>query len=279
MAWNLDLSKLQTQSNASMAGAGTASGGTAQATPQTSTSGRTSSSPSAGSFGAAPNYTEVVPPSGSGMFAQVPQYSKFNPPPPPPMFGAAIQARPQVSDTPAAPPSGEDSINTFYDSLTKQQDADWDKQQGMLQGQMAGFQREADSLNARMGGSIAGGYAGLAGSGLTRGMDEFNKASLAYNQLRQATQRDQFNALTDERQRQEEHTWDEEARTEDREQQFIQMLIDSDVPLDAVQAYTAGGGGMDAAVAAINKQEEQDKADKRAEAERWLKYFQKKHDF
>lgn len=98
-------------------------------------------------------------------------------------------------------------IKDFYGNLTKQQDADWQQQQGLLKGQMAGFQREADSLNARMGGSIAGGYAGLAGSGLNQGMNAFNKAALAYNQLRQQTGQQAFNAMLNEQQTQRGRAW------------------------------------------------------------------------
>ncbi len=124
-------------------------------------------------------------------------------------------AGPTGGDTP--PDDGSAGINTFYGNMAGQQAADWQQQQGALQGQMAGFSRQADSLNARMGGSVAGGYAGLAGQGLNQGMEQFNKASMAYNQLRQATGRDQFNALQRNSERNQEHDWDLQQRAEDAE--------------------------------------------------------------
>ncbi len=242
-----------------------------QTSPSTGFNAQTAQTNSQAGFGSKPpnfggtgtNYNEIS----LGNLPKPGSITGFNPPPPPPVFPGANTGvpTPPGSPAPAGPnaQSGADNINAFYDSLMQQQEGDWQKQQGILQNQMGGFQREADSLNARMGGSIAGGYAGLAGSGLNRGMQEFNKASLAYNQLRQATGRDKFGALQRESERQEEHTWDLERQDKDTQMRLAELALQyPDVPPEQLQAILSGEGDVSDLVTAMDQAKEKKETDR-----------------
>ena len=119
---------------------------------------------------------------------------------------AASQEEPE-----GAPAAAEDDYwaqaQAEYEGIMADDEKSWQDQQGVLQGEMAGFQREADSINARMGGSIAGGYAGLAGSALGEGMRAYNNAAQDYANRRRATQLAWLDKKVDQGQRQEEHGW------------------------------------------------------------------------
>jgi hypothetical protein len=112
-------------------------------------------------------------------------------------------------------------IEKFYQDMLGQQDTAWQGQQQALQGEMAAFGREADSLNARMGGSIAGGYAGLAGSALGSGMKAYSEAANDYQQQRSDTMMKWMDQKLQDRNRAEDRTW----TVEDRDtQNKIDML-------------------------------------------------------
>lgn len=119
---------------------------------------------------------------------------------------AASQEEPE-----GAPAAAEDDYwsqaQAEYEGIMADDEKSWQDQQGVLQGEMAGFQREADSINARMGGSIAGGYAGLAGAALGEGMRAYNNAAQDYANRRRATQLAWLDKKVDQGQRQEEHGW------------------------------------------------------------------------
>lgn len=104
-----------------------------------------------------------------------------------------------------------DDINAFHTDMTKRQDANWAGQQQQLQNQMGAGQRMAAETNARMGRSIGGGFAGLQGQAQAQGMNEMQKAWLAYQDQRNGTDRDWQSQLVNQKNRQTDlnvHLWD-----------------------------------------------------------------------
>lgn len=99
------------------------------------------------------------------------------------------------------------SASAEFDSLMDDDSKAWGEQQGTLQGEMAQFQRGAASQNARMGGSLGGGAAGLAGAALGQGMAAYNTAYLEHQNRRRATQLAWLDKTINQGQRLEEHSW------------------------------------------------------------------------
>lgn len=137
------------------------------------------------SFG--PNFAQIpatpgaaqqpgVPGAPTGAVAQNQNVQAANP--------DGTQPPPKTEADNAGNPAAVSSTDRLYQDQLSGADKMWQNQQHELQGQMAGFQRQADSLNARMGGSIAGGYAGLAGSALGQGMTAYNQATNDYQKQR-----------------------------------------------------------------------------------------------
>jgi hypothetical protein len=123
----------------------------------------------------------------------------------------------------------------------------WQDQQGALQGEMAEFMRRADSINARMGGGIGGGSAGLAGAAMGEGMKAYNAAAMEYGNRRRATQLAWLDQQIEHGQRQEERDWSEEDRDYASEEQLMQMYLEygADVPWeDFLQDMRAAGIGI-----------------------------------
>jgi hypothetical protein len=148
---------------------------------------------------------------------------------------------PTAPTGPAFPNTAQGKIDSFYSNFENSLKEQWDKQQGVLQGQMSGFQREADSLNARMGGSIAGGYSSLAGSGLNKGMNAFNDAAKDHNDLLMANSRDKFNATTRLDERLQEHEWDQESRDQDFENKLLDQLAAGEITAGQMKIILEGG--------------------------------------
>lgn len=144
---------------------------------------------------------------------------------------------PAVSTPPMDPTVG--NINAFYGNLSKQQDSDWGQQQGMLQNQMNSLGRQADVASARMGQrGYTGQIAGMAGAATAQGMDKYNQAVLNYNQLRQATSRDQFSAVQTANQRQQDYNERQQTRTQDHQDHMLdlQLQYGHDLPPDQYEA-------------------------------------------
>lgn len=174
---------------------------------------------------------------------------------------AIIKVRtPQAGgDKTASEPDFMAQIEAEYGGIMADDAKAWGSQQHTLQNEMAGFQRSADSTNARMGGGIGGGSAGLAGAALGQGMAAYNSAAMEYNNRRRATQLAWMDKKIAEGQRQQEHTWEDQYRTEDWEHQLIQMISDGGDPNGTIAATLKAGdtggvqGALDANQAVIDK--------------------------
>lgn len=134
-------------------------------------------------------------------------------PPPPP---------PPAAPGPAAPPPSEfkhpeDTPEGQYERLLASDAQGWQNQQAGLQSQMSNFNRQAMSTNARMGGSIAGGYGNLAAQGMVQGMDTYNKAATEYGDRRRQLQLQWLDKQIEQKQRAEERGWATEDRSADQE--------------------------------------------------------------
>jgi len=74
--------------------------------------------------------------------------------------------------------------DALYKDLLAQDDAAWGEKQKGLQDQMGLFQRQAQNLNARTGGTIAGGYASMTGAALGKGMQAYNQGAQEHGDRR-----------------------------------------------------------------------------------------------
>lgn len=165
-------------------------------------------------------------------------------------FGMVNQAtfKPTPTPTPTPLTPGQqniDNINSLHDKMAGRQEDLWKQNQGTLQGEMQGFKREADSLNARMGGSIAGGYAGLAGSAMGKGMDSYNRASLQHQAAMMGLEKDRFGQVLSEQHRGEERGWAKEDQEFNRTRDLERMIFEStgEIPSQQLVDSVAAGGG------------------------------------
>ena len=153
--------------------------------------------------------------------------------------------------------SGVSSQNWFdkstdaFNKLMEDDAAAWAGQQGTLQNQMDRFMVGADSMNARMGGSIAGGFAGLAGAALGQGMAQYNAAALDHSNRQRATQLAWLDKTIAEGQRQEERDWAVGDMAEDREMQLIQMVADGTLTEEQFMAIMDSGGDLESMMGAF----------------------------
>ncbi len=165
------------------------------------------------------------------------------------------------------PPPPLSQEEQLYQDQMSGLDKQWGQQQSTLQNEMAGFRRQADSLNARMGGSIAGGYAGLAGSALGQGMDSYNKAANDYQSKRMDTMRQWATRQQD---------------ISDRNKQYdLDMagleLQYSDTPGSKAIFDSLGGGavGADGKPTNSTRQEDSTTIDRRANITKWTAELEK----
>lgn len=155
-------------------------------------------------------------------------------------------------------------IEAEYGGIMADDAKSWGNQQHTLQGEMAGFQRSADSMNARMGGGIGGGSAGLAGAALGQGMSAYNSAAMEYNNRRRATQMAWLDKKIAEGQRQQEHTWDVEQSAKDTEAQLIMAgLSNGEYALKDLAGSDMLNNNPDAAAITKNAETRQHKLDVR----------------
>jgi hypothetical protein len=120
----------------------------------------------------------------------------------------------------------------------------WQGQQQMLQQQMNQFMVQSDSMNARMGGSLAGGSAGLSGVALSQGMRAYNDAAQDYANRRRQTQLAWLDQQIEHGQRQEEHGW---ALNDPMTLAAIQQMIyqeTGEVPSAEATKHMQAGGGL-----------------------------------
>lgn len=150
----------------------------------------------------------------------------------------------QFKPNPNQPPpiNGTNDINSFYNNAFGSLDKGWDAQQGLLQGQANNMMRKADTMNGRMGRGIGGGYAGMQGAAMGQGQNEMQKAWLTYQDQRQGLGKDQFNALTNERQRQEEYQWKLKDDADKQRQHLVDMamMYGGDTPSNGQSVPTPG---------------------------------------
>lgn len=159
------------------------------------------------------------------------------------MTEAAWKAGPTApaAASPAADPMKD--TNKLYQDLLGSQDTQWQNQQHALQGDMANFNRQADSLNARMGGSIAGGYAGLQGAALGQGMNAYNNAANTYQTNRQATMAKWMDAQLQQGSAQQQHDWSTEAQDKQSAQDMAMFIADHPgLSTEALNKLQAGTG-------------------------------------
>lgn len=151
-----------------------------------------------------------------------------------PEFGKMFPRQPNPWTRNKGPmaPGGTDGSSTmsdidkFYQDLLGADAADWEKKQGLLREDMGAFGREADIMNARMGGGVmGGGYASLAGAALGKGMRAFSEAELAHNDRRRELQLAWLDKQLAERQRQEDRRWEMEDQDKADELAMLQMLM------------------------------------------------------
>lgn len=136
-----------------------------------------------------------------------------------------------------------DDMNAFYQQLLNDDASSWQQEQGQLQNQMGAFGREADVMNARMGRSMGGGYASLAGGALGKGMQAYNQASQAHGDRRRQLQLAWLDKQLQEKQRQEERGWQQDDQNKDQEMQLMQMLANMDpgkMSPELLQAFASG---------------------------------------
>jgi hypothetical protein len=118
-----------------------------------------------------------------------------------------------------------DDIDAFYNDILADDEAAWGKQQGMLQEDMGGFMREADVMNARMGRSMGGGYASMAGAALGKGMRAYNEADLAHGDRRRQLQLAYLDRQLEEKRRQEDRGWQNEDNDKADEMSMLQQMM------------------------------------------------------
>jgi hypothetical protein len=123
-----------------------------------------------------------------------------------------------------------DEMEGYYQDLLGEDAADWEKKQEALRGEMAGYGRQADLLNSRMGhSSISGGYASLSGAALGKGMEAFNEAEMAHSERRRQLQLEYMGKKIEEARRQEERGWQQEDQSEDQWMQAIEWALTTDM--------------------------------------------------
>lgn len=127
----------------------------------------------------------------------------------------------------ANPSANGNDLDAFYKQLLGDDATQWADEQGLLQKQMHGFDRQADIINARSGRSIAGGYASLAGGAVGKGMDAYRQAANDHMANRRQLQLNYLQQkLTDNR-------WQTErqdklnSQAQDRDMQTQQMIVDA----------------------------------------------------
>jgi hypothetical protein len=153
-------------------------------------------------------------------------------------------AAPRVPAT--TPPSNDywaDAQKAFQGVMADDEKS-WQGQQQMLQQQMNQFMVQSDSMNARMGGSLAGGSAGLSGVALSQGMRAYNDAAQDYANRRRQTQLAWLDQQIEHGQRQEEHGW---ALNDPMTLAAIQQMIyqeTGEVPSAEATKHMQAGGGL-----------------------------------
>lgn len=171
----------------------------------------------------------------------------------PPQTGAAQGAakvptnlpKPSAAPARSTPYDTRNNINAFYDQQLGAQEESWKGQEQLLQGQQNQRLREADVINARMGRGIGGGYANIQAAANAAGMNEMQKAWLSNQEAVNALKRDQFGALTDERQRQEERSWQTADQEKRRRDDMMRTIFENtgEVPSEGLLNYYMQGGG------------------------------------
>jgi len=133
----------------------------------------------------------------------------------------------------APPPESDEStdMDEYWQQLLGDDASDWEKKQQALRGEMAGYGREADLINSRMGhSSISGGYASVAGAALGKGMEAYSDAELAHNERRRQMQLEYLQYQVEERRRQEEHGWQQEDQANSDQMHIIDLLATTEMP-------------------------------------------------
>jgi hypothetical protein len=138
-----------------------------------------------------------------------------------------------------------DEMEGYYQDLLGEDAADWEKKQEALRGEMAGYGRQADLLNSRMGhSSVSGGYASLSGAALGKGMEAFNEAEMAHSERRRQLQLEYMGKKIEEARRQEERGWQQEDQADDQWMQAIEWALTNDMaPGDVEEFMSALDGG------------------------------------
>jgi hypothetical protein len=152
---------------------------------------------------------------------------------------------PEGTTPPAGPPPPDywADAQAAFQGVMADDEKSWQGQQQMLQRQMDQYMVQSDSMNARMGGSLAGGSAGLAGAALGQGMRAYNDAAQDYANRRRQTQLAWLDQQIEHGQRQEEHGW---ALNDPMTLAALQQMIyqeTGEVPSDAAMDHVQQGGG------------------------------------
>lgn len=171
--------------------------------------------------GGAPAYQKAVP-MGMQMQQAAPNFKQAGGGQMPVFSSAAVQSalanykgNQKSGAAPGAPAQDNNvmgDIDKMYQDLLGEDAKAWEDQQGKLQGQMAGFGREADILNARIGGgTIDGGYAALSGAALGKGMDAYNDAAQQHGDRRRNLMLSWMDKQIGEKRRLQEKQWSDDA--------------------------------------------------------------------
>jgi hypothetical protein len=152
-----------------------------------------------------------------------------------------------------------------FDKALADDEASWKDEQARLQNQMGAFGREADIMNARMGRSIGGGYASLAGAAMGKGMDAYGRAAQAHttdrNKLQAAyldkqlqEKRYQEGLSREDAQRAEERGWAKEDQAAADTRAFEQMYFEQYGEYPSKEAIAQAAVGDMAGAMAMGKE-------------------------
>lgn len=162
---------------------------------------------------------------------------------------------------PSQPSSGMSEIDQMYQDMLGDDAKDWERQQALVQGQMGAFGREADIMNARMnGGMMGGGYAGLAGAAMGKGVNAMEQADLTHRDRRREMQLAWMDKKLDESKRQEERGWQKEDNASADDMDYMRMvlgMLDSGMKLTPEQMDMFMNGNGKNAVSDMSRRDDE----------------------